>query len=253
MAGLADLLAMITGGSGEKAYQSLAGQLASIGEQEAMTGINYERDLSTLGYNQEDSVARLHDALANRGMMQSGMAIRGEADQNRAYNTLLDQLARSRQSTMSNLAGQRVNAESAYNMQMADLATNFAGKSTEFIEQQMQADAQRRMNQQQMVYQNQMNQMNQDLGLAQQNAYKQQSDYFGNLSKSVAGLTSLAGSGATGTYGQTSSPPPTQPTYPNSQPAQPAPTLSTSRALLPTQRIPYQQRPGTQTSTRTPV
>jgi hypothetical protein len=43
---------------------------------------------------------------------------------------------------------------------MASLGTDLAGKSTEFIAQQVEAEAQRRSNQQQMEFQDQLNRQN---------------------------------------------------------------------------------------------
>lgn len=242
MATLSELLQALTGFQAENAYQALAGQLAALGQQEAMTNIDYERQLPELGYAHEDAIRRLHNALANRGTLQSGMGVNEEANLGRQYTGQLDALARQRQAGLANISTQRVNAEAGYNQVLSNVGMEFAGKSTEFIAQQMAAAAERAGNQQQIAYQNSLNTLNEQNAAAQQNFYKSQQQSqqqsADTLKAIMAGLIPKQ-------------PTPAAPTTQPTQPKPPSPTMTSSRTLLPSQSL-YNPRPSS-SMTRSPV
>lgn len=217
---------------GEGAYQLLAEALANLDRQEVETNTGYERQRAEAGYGNQDAMRSIKNAMANRGTLKSGMTIRSMQNQGRNYTNILDQLANSRQSNLSSLAGQRLQAQGGYNQTMANLQSAFAGKSAEAISQAVQAETQRQLNAQQQQFNQQM--MNQTMGTQQQ-----------MLNQMNKPAPSVDISSILQALGASNAPTPSQPNQ-ATQPMQPAtplsgtttkPAVKPSATLTPSSRI----------------
>lgn len=164
--------------SANQLYQNLAGQLYNYDTQEQNLGRTYENNLAEMALGEKRGLEALQNAMANRGTLRSGMTTRGAADIGRQAGLARGNLISGHQADLSQIAANRLNAQSGYNTGLVNLQSQMGSDAMQSMLGNMQQQAQMKLLQGEQSRSNSIYDLQRQIGQAQLSQLQNQNQTY---------------------------------------------------------------------------